>query len=184
MTRLSEPRYLVVGQVLRPHGVRGEVRVGIISDRPSRLKDYPHFYLASPACPELVQRYSVERARIHGKVLLLKLDGCDDRDAADRLRGTLVQIRFEEAVPLEEGEYYYHQLIGVEVKTEEGHSLGRIVEVLETKANDVYIVHGPCGEVLIPAIRDVVRELNLELGIIVVHPMKGMLAATPGAGSE
>ena len=184
MIRPPEPRYLVVGRVRRPHGVRGEVRVEIVSDRPTRLKDFSHYYLSSPKSPEVVRRYPVERARIHGKVLLLKLAGCDDRDAADRLRDELVQIPIDQAAPLEEGEYYYHQLIDIEVQTEEGQSLGRIVEVLETKANDVYIVHGAHGEVLIPAIRDVVRELNLELGTIVVRPLKGMLAATPGAESE
>ena len=182
VTRPPEPRYLMVGKVHRPHGVRGEVRVGIVSDHPTRLKDHAYFYLSSPESPEVVQRHQVEKARIHGKVLLLKLAGYDDRDRADELRGALVQIPVEKAAPLEEGEYYYHQLIGIEVETEEGQSLGRIVEVLETKANDVYIVHGPRGEVLIPAISDVVRELNVELGKIVVRPLRGML--TPARGSE
>lgn len=170
-----EPRYLAVGRVLRPHGVRGELRIEVLTDHPERLQQHAHFYLASPNSPETVRRYPVEKLRRSRKVLLLKLGGCDDRNAAEELRGQLVQILFEEAAPLEEGEYYHFQLIGVKVETESGEALGRIVEVLETKANDVYVVHGPRGEMLLPAVEDVVLELDLELKRMVVRLLPGML---------
>lgn len=175
VARTPEPRYLVVGRVLRPHGVRGEVRVEITTDRPERLEQHACFYLAHPGSPEVVRRYPVEKLRRH-KVLLLKLEGCDDRNSADELRGMLVQIPVEEAVPLEEGEYYHFQLIGMRVETESGEWLGRVAEVLETGANDVYVVRGPWGEVLLPAVEDVVRELDLESRLMVVHLLPGMLA--------
>jgi len=108
--------------------------------------------------------------------LLLKLGGCDDRNGADELRGMLVQIPLKEAAPLEEGEYYHFQLIGVRVETESGEWLGQVVEVLETGANDVYVVRGPWGEVLLPAVNDVILELDLELRRMVVHLLPGMLA--------
>jgi 16S rRNA processing protein RimM len=166
---------LVVGRVLRPHGIRGELRVEIITDYPERLSRHACFYLASSASPEAVQRYPVEKLRRHREVLLLKLAGCDDRNSADELRGMLVQIPIGEAIPLEEGEYYHFQLVGVRVETESGEWLGQVVEVLETGANDVYVVRGPWGEVLLPAVDDVVLELDLELKRMVVHLLPGML---------
>jgi len=170
----------VVGRVLRPHGIRGELRVEIFTDYPERLGQHACFYLASPDSPGAVQRYSVEKLRRHRGALLLKLGSCDDRNAADALRGRLVQIPIEAAVPLEEGEYYHFQLIGVRVETESGEWLGQVVEVLATGANDVYVVRGPWGEVLLPAVDDVVLELDLELRRMVVHLLPGMLAGDKG----
>lgn len=166
---------MALGRILRPHGVRGELRVEILTDYPERLGQHAYLYLASPDAPEAVQRYAVEKWRRHRRVLLLKLGGCDDRNSADELRGQLVQIPLEEAVPLEEGEYYHFQLIGVRVETENGEALGRIAEVLETRANDVYVVRGPRGEVLLPAVEDVILELDLRLRRMVVHLLPGML---------
>ena len=173
--RVPEPRYLVVGRVQRPHGVRGEVRVEILTGYPERLEQHTHFCLARPASPEAVRRYPVEQSRLHQNVLLLKLGGCDDRNTAEALRGMLVQIPAEEAVPLEDGEYYLFQLVGVQVETEDGEHLGRVSEVLETGANNVYVVQGPRGEVLLPAIEDVVLELDLESRRIVVRLIPGLL---------
>jgi len=173
--RIPEPRYLAVGRILRPHGIRGELRVGILTNYPERLGQYAYFYLASPDLPEIARRYPVEKLRRHKKVLLLKLGGCDDRNAAEELRGQLVQIPIEAAVPLEEGEYYYFQLIGVRVEAESGESLGQVVDVLETGANDVYVVRGPQGEVLLPAVKEVVLKLDLEAKQMVVNLLPGML---------
>jgi len=171
---LPEPRYLTVGRIVRPHGVRGEVYVQIVTGYPERLEQHASFYLAAPDTPEVVQRYPVETLRRHREAVLLKLRGCDDRDAAENLRGMLVQIPTGEAVPLEEGEYYHFQLIGVRVETESGEWLGQVAEVLETAAHDVYVVRGPQGELLLPAVEDVVRVLDLESRRMVVHLMPGL----------
>ncbi len=172
---VPEPRYLVVGRVLRPHGIRGELRVEVMTDYPERLDEHAFFYLARPDSPESVRRYPLEKLRPHKGALLLKLGGCDDRNAAEALRGLLVQIPFQDAVPLEAGEYYHFQLIGVEVETEDGRELGRVTEVLQTGANDVYIVQGAGGELLIPAVESVILELDLESRRMVVHLLAGML---------
>jgi 16S rRNA processing protein RimM len=166
---------LSIGEVVRPHGVRGELRVRILTEYPERLHLHTHFYLADPDFTEKVYRYAVERIRLRRDVLLLKLEGCNSRTAAEALRGMLVQIPLEDAVPLEEGEYYLFQLLGVDVETEQGEWLGRVVEVLETGANDVYVVRGPRGEVLVPAISEVVRALDLVAKRMVIHLMPGLL---------
>jgi len=173
--RTPEPCYLTVGQVLRPHGIRGELRVRIVTDYPERLGQHTHFYLARPDSPEKARRYPVEKQRFNKKTLLLKLAGYDDRDSAGELRGMLVQIPIEEAVPLEVGEYYHFQLVGVQVETEDGEPLGQVVEVIDTGANDVYVVRGPRGELLLPALDDVILELDLEAKRMVVRPLPGML---------
>ncbi len=170
-----EPRYLLVGRVLRPHGVRGELRVAILTGYPDRLAQHSHFYLAHAKSPDVVRRYAVKGLRLHKKSLLIKLHGCDDRNAADELRGMLVQIPIEDAVPLEEGEYYLFQLVGVRVEAESGEWLGKIVQVIETGANEVYVVRGPRGEVLLPGVDDVVLELDIESRRMVVRLLPGLL---------
>jgi 16S rRNA processing protein RimM len=107
--------------------------------------------------------------------MLLRLRGVGDREAAEQLRDQLVQIPAEEASPLEEDEYYLHQVLGMEVETEEGEPLGEVVEVLSPPdANDVFIVHGLRGELLIPSIEEVILELDLEEGRMVVRPLPGL----------
>jgi 16S rRNA processing protein RimM len=147
----------------------------ILTDYPERIPQHRYLYLARPATPDDVAPYPLEAVRPHKGVLLIKLGGCDDRDAAERLRGMLVQIPFAEAVPLEEGEYYHFQLEGVDVETDSGEWLGRVAEVLEAGAHDVFLVRGPRGEVLLPSVEDVVLQLDLEAGKMIVHLLPGMV---------
>jgi 16S rRNA processing protein RimM len=170
-----EPSYVTVGRVRRPHGIRGEVRVEILTDYPERVVQHDYLYLAHPQSPDDVERYTLESVRPHKGILLIKLVECDDRNAAETFRGMLVQIPLEDAVPLEEGEYYYFQLIGMDVETETGEWLGRVADVIETGAHDVYVVRGPRGEVLLPGIEDVILELDIETREMVVHLLPGML---------
>ncbi|MBN1953504.1 MAG: 16S rRNA processing protein RimM [Anaerolineae bacterium] len=168
--RPTEPRFLAVGRVSRPHGIRGELRMEILTDFPERLSRHPLLYLGPQNQP-----YPLEGVRFHKTAALIKLAGCDDRTAAEKLRGQLVQIPAAVAVPLEEGEYYHFQVVGLEVFSSEGEKLGRVVDLLETGANDVYVVHGPRGELLIPAIEAVVQELDLQARRMVVVLMAGLI---------
>ncbi len=142
----------------------------ILTGYPERLPLHRVVYLGPQAQP-----YPVESVRLHQGAALIKLAGCDTRNAAETLRGLLVQIPLEDAIPLEEGEYYYFQVVGVEVFTDEGELLGQVVEVMETGANDVYVVQGKRGEVLIPAVEDVVRELDLTARRMVIALLPGLL---------
>lgn len=151
------------------------MRVEILTDFPERVGQHEHLYLARPQSPDDVDRYRLESTRPHKGVLLIKLEGVEDRDDAEELRGMLVQVPVEEAVPLEEGEYYHFQLIGVDVETETGEWLGRVADVIATGAADVIVVRGPRGEVLLPAIEDVILELDTEEREMTVHLLPGML---------
>lgn len=167
--RAPEPRYLVVGRVLRPHGVRGELRVEVLTDFPEHLAQHSCLYLGPDAVP-----YPLKQVRVHKGAFLLKLEGCDDRDSAEELRGLLVQIPAEEAVELEEGEYYHHQLVGLDVEASNGEWLGTLVEILDLGVHDVYVVMGPQGEFLLPAFDDVVLEVDLDGGRMVVEVPRGL----------
>ena len=172
-----DPEYLVIGKVVRPHGLRGEVRVRIMSGYPDRFKYLESVSLTrDPAGPEHPQIFEVERARLHQDFAILKLLDIEDREQADRLRKQFVVISLEDAVPLEEDEYYYYQLIGLEMVTVDGRSLGTVANILETGANEVYIVESPQhGEILIPAIESVVQEIDLASGRIIISPIPGLL---------
>ena len=162
---------MAVGRVTKPHGVNGEVRVELLTDVPERFEWLDTIYLGETN-PLPV---GIESVRYHQGGVLLKLAGYPTRTEAETLRGVVLQVPESEAVPLAEGEYFLYQLVGIQVFTEEGAPVGRLREVLETGANNVFVIDGPQGQHLIPDIPDVVREIDLEAGRLVIHPMPGLL---------
>ena len=166
----SGPQFLVVGRVTRPHGVRGELRVEIHTDYPERFAVHDTLYLG----PSLVP-YKLKSHRFHHDVVLLTLEGIVDRAQAEPLRNQWMWIPIEDAVPLEEGEFYAYQAIGLRVVTDEGVELGHIVEIIETGANDVYLVQGVQGEVLLPDIPDVIVGVDIPAAEMTVHLLEGLI---------
>jgi 16S rRNA processing protein RimM len=164
-----EPNYLAIGRVVRPFGLRGELRVRLMTDYPEQLGRLRTVYLG----PE-TQPWQVEAVRLHQEAALFKLVGCDDRTAAEMLRGALVQIARKDAVPLEDDEYYEHQIIGLNVVEEDGTPLGKLTEIITTGANDVFVIIGPGGELLLPAIESVILDIDLDNGQMVVHVLDGL----------
>jgi 16S rRNA processing protein RimM len=170
----SEPRYLTIGRITRPHGVRGEVRVEPRTDLPERFAWLERVYIRDGDPVAM----TVERARLHQGIVILKLDGCDSRDDAEALRGQWVLVPTEEAIPLEEGELFLYQLVDMDVVTADGEPLGTVEEVLQTGANDVLVIRTqdePSRQVLVPDIPDVVLEVDLEAGRIVVQLPPGLV---------
>jgi 16S rRNA processing protein RimM len=167
-----EPRFLALGRILRPHGVRGEVVVEVMTDFPERFEALETVYLgdAQQATPHRLR----SRRQFHRQVLLA-FEGYPDRTSVEGLREMLVQVPLAEATPLPEDSYYPHQLVGLDVVTTDGQDLGRISDVLFVPANDVYVVNGPRGEVLLPAIHQVIKRVDLAAGRIVVELMPGLL---------
>ncbi len=167
----TEPSFLTIGKITKPHGVRGEVRVLPLTDTPERFTWLEHVYLGHDD-PKLV---AVESVRRHKNSILLKLVGYENRTEAEALRGQFLQVTEAEAIPLEEGEYYLFQLEGLLVVTDDGERLGRVVEVIETGANNVFRVSGNRGDVLLPDIDDVVLDINFDDGRMTVHCLPGLL---------
>ncbi|MBI3240693.1 MAG: 16S rRNA processing protein RimM [Chloroflexi bacterium] len=163
----AQPRFLAVGKVLRPHGVRGELLLEVHTDSPTHLAEVETVYVGETHTP-----LRLEKSRLHRSQLLIKVGGYDDRATAESLRGEIIFVAITDAAPLKPGEYYHHQIIGLKVVTDEGEALGMVTEILETGANDVYVVNGPDGELLLPAIKSVI--LKIESGQIMVHLMEGL----------
>lgn len=163
------PEYLSVGEIVAPFGLRGELKVLLDTDFPELVLAATHLYIGDPPI-----RYAVEWAQQVRGMVRLKLVGCDSREAAEALRGQLVQVLAEEAPSPGEGEYYYHQLIGLEVWSEEGEYLGHVVEVFPTGSNEVLVVRGETGEILLPAIEEVVRAVDLLARRLWVHLLEGL----------
>lgn len=167
----AEPRFLAVGRISRPHGVRGEVRVELLTDTPERFEWLDAVYVGEVN----PRRVAIDTVRYHQGIVLLRLAGYPTRTEAEQLRGELLQIPEAEAVPLEEGEYYLFQLEGLDVYTVGGTLIGRLTQVMETGANNVFVVDGPTGQHLLPDIPDVIKEIDIEGGRIVIQPLPGLI---------
>lgn len=155
--------------------MKGEVQINSLTDFPTRFKPGTTFVLYPPL-PH-VRWLTIEDAKFRGDKINLKFKEINDRGDAEKLRGHLLEIPIEKAEPLPRGSYWFHQIIGLEVVTTKGKSLGRVVEILRTGANDVYVVR-PLGrgkEILIPAIKEVVEEIDLRTGRIMIKVIPGLM---------
>ena len=163
------PQLLAVGTVVRPHGLRGELLINSLTDFPEHLSSVETVYLGDQAEPHPLARVRTQRGKF-----IIQLGDCTDRDMAEKYRGQVVQIKAEAAAPLPPGMYYQHQVIGLAAYTEEGEHLGELVEVLETGANDVYVIRGEQGELLLPVIPSVIRGTDLAERRLTVHLLDGL----------
>jgi len=174
--------YLAIGRIIAPHGIRGEVKVEVLTDFPERFKPGTHVFLGAGTEDPEARPAKIVAARPHKGGFLVKLDIVPDRNAAELVRNRYLLIPAADAMPLGEHENYLHDLIGLQVETTDGQQLGELREVLFTNANDVYVVRGPAGEVLLPALRDVVLQVDLSTRRMVVALPEGLLdAAEPEA---
>ncbi len=160
-----------MGQVVASHGVRGEIKVTILTEEPGRFARLTRVYLGDVASPT---PYALEGWRLHKGHVLLRLAGVRDRNTAETLRGQWVLVPAAEALPLEPDEFYICQLVGLEAWTTAGARLGRVADVLSAGGNDVLVIEGTSGELLIPFTTTLVPEVDLEVGRIVVEPLEGL----------
>ncbi len=167
-------RFLVVGRILGAVGVNGEMRVRLLTDFPERFRQLRTVHLG-----ERLHPYPVLAARVENDTAVLKLAGVDDAAAAQALRGQDLHVPIEEAAPLEPDQYYWHQIVGLPVWTDDGRFLGRIREVLRTGSNDVYVVGSGGREVLLPAIEEVIRQVDLTHQKMIVHLLPGLVDERP-----
>jgi 16S rRNA processing protein RimM len=160
---------VAIARVLTAHGVRGELKCAVLTDFPRRFAATRRVFLGPQHTP-----FAVQRARVQGRQVLLKLEGIDTRAEAERWRNALVEVPRAERVKLPRGHYHWDEVIGLEVYDEAGTRLGRVRDILQTGANDVYVVDTASGELLIPAIKDVVKRIDPTKGEMVVRLLEGM----------
>jgi 16S rRNA processing protein RimM len=169
--------FFVVAEVLAPHGLRGELKCRVVTDFPERFARGARFLLQRGAEPP--RPVVLRGARPIGQHLLLRFDQLPDRTAAEAWRGADVLVPADQAVELPPGQFFWRDLIGLRLEDRDGTHLGRVDEVLRTGANDVYVAHGPLGEVLVPATKEVVKEIDPARGRIVIEPLPGLLPDQP-----
>ncbi|WP_158509597.1 ribosome maturation factor RimM [Limnochorda pilosa] len=174
-----------MGRVLGPWGVAGWVRVEPLTDRPERFLRLEQVRFR-PAAGRPLRSVRVRDVQVQGIQVRLAFSGVETREEALELANGLLQVPAAEAEPLPEGRYYRFQLLGLEVWTvPEGRRLGRVVEVLETGANDVLVVQREeGGEVLLPALRQVVRRVDLDAGRLEAELLPGLEEATGRADAR
>lgn len=165
---------VIIGKILAPFGVHGEVKVLPYSDHLERCYLLKRVKLEGA---DVCEFKDVRKASIHKNMWLLQFADCNTRNEASRLKNTLVKIHRSERLPLPEGSYYFDQIIGLEVYTVEGFYLGKVRDVLQPGGNDVYQVKNELdkSEVLIPALEKVVKEVNLGKNKIIIKPLPGLL---------
>lgn len=162
-----------VGAIASVHGIRGEVKVFPTTDQPEKFKKLKTVLLRTAKGEREVH---LQSARFFKNMVIVKFEGIESPEEAQKYRGATLWIAREQAVPLKKNEYYQADLIGLSVVTEDGKELGTLTDVLETGANDVYeITLRDKSKVLFPAIRDCVKDVDLEAGRMTVHVMEGLL---------
>jgi 16S rRNA processing protein RimM len=168
----GEPEFLVIGKLGRPHGIHGEILMVVYTDFPERIQPGVTFYVG----PRF-QAMKLLKHRPHTRGLLVKFESYHVREEAAELRNQLVHVRTSDRPPLEQGEYYHHQLLGLEVVEENDQPLGTLSSIIETGANEVYVVRDQKGaEILVPAIDSVILDIDLDRKQIRIHLLPGLLS--------
>ena len=162
----DEPRsgFTAVGRALRPHALHGELRVQPFAADAPNLQAGRNVFIGG-------RRQRVLRARPDRGAWILQLDGIADRNGAEAARGMLLEAPDADIQRDDDESFFLHEIIGLRVVTDGGIELGTVVEVLQSGAADVYVIRGERGEVLIPAIGDVVRKIDLPVGVMTITPM-------------
>lgn len=171
---MSYPEWkLTIGEIVAPFSRFGEVKVRIETDTPERFLTLKQVCIRAGAGRATLME--IETVRFHKGQALVKLRGVSSIDEAEQLRGSLLQVRQEDAVALSEDEFFVHDLVGCEVVTEAGQLLGSVTQVLQGRANDVYVVGQGKSEILLPAVKQVIRSVHIPTKKIVVSLLPGLL---------
>lgn len=163
-----------IGRITAPQGVRGAVRLQPLTDFPERFFTMDRITLVGPRGDELTVgiKNCSELAR---GLLVLTLEGIEDRDAAEGLRGYLAKVNADERMPLSEGQYWVDDLIGLNVFDLQGKELGRVVDVTDMGAGDLFEVETPRGRAYVPFVDQFVKKIDLQEHRLVIEPLEGLL---------
>jgi 16S rRNA processing protein RimM len=168
---VGEPAFLLVGVLRRPHGVKGEVLMAVMTDFPERLKPGTTLFMGGEHTP-----VTIASVRQHTKGLIVAFEEFSSRNDLEHLRNQDLFVRADDRPPLPEGEYYLHQLIGLQAVSEDGTLLGVVSEWIETGANGVFVIKpADGGEILIPDIDDVIVGIDLTSEQMTVRLIPGLL---------
>ena len=165
-----------IGQITGAHGIKGDVKVYPVTSDPERFFSMKTVLLAREGEEETATKeYTITKASHFKNMILMHFKGVEDRNAAEPLAGISLWVTRDNALPLEEDEYYFKDLLGLSVVDEEGEDCGTVVDILETGSNDVLVVEDPSGkEILLPMIEECVLDIDLDEEKITIHWMEGL----------
>lgn len=164
---------LEIGQIINTFGIKGEVKVFPLTDDIKRFDDLETVYVKNKKESQL---YNIESIKYHKNFVLIKFKGINTVEQAEILRNSYLEVDREQAIPLNEGEYFIADLIGLEVYSDEGKLIGKVDDIYNTGANDIYVVKDDLGkQTLLPGIKDVIKNVDLEKGQIIVHLIPGLI---------
>lgn len=167
-------KLVTVGRIVNSHGIRGELKVVPETDFPERFDKGNALIIVDSQNKQTP--VTVQTSRLHKNMFILQFDQFSNINDVEKFKGSLLKIEAKEQQPLEEGEYYYHEIIGCKVVTEEGQELGLVSEVLTPGANDVWVVSLPKGKhLLLPVIDDVILDVDIANKTIRIHLMEGLM---------
>lgn len=165
--------YLEIGQIVNTNGLKGTLKVKPLTDDITRFEDLETVYIQKGK--ELVE-FTIQEVKYSKNMVLLKLEGIDNIEEAEKYKNFYLKINREDAVELEEDSYFIVDIIGCEVYTESQELLGKVIDVFPTGSNDVYTVKNSEGkEILLPAIEDVIKDVDIENKKIIIHLMEGLI---------
>lgn len=171
----QKTNYLIIGKVLKPFGVKGELKLLPITDNLERFHSLESVYIRKGA---VFQKNGVETVRFLNKFVLLKLKNCDSRNIVEQLRGQYLYIDREHAAKIDTSSFYYHDLIGCTVITQKGDVIGTVFDIQNAGSSDVYFVRSQDKkqrEILLPAISDVIKKIDIRKKEIIIEVIEGLL---------
>lgn len=165
--------FLEIGQIVNTFGIKGMVKIKPFTDDITRFDDLKKVYVETNKVRKI---YEIEEVKYHKDMVLIKFKGIDKIEEAELLRNSYLKINRNDEPDLEEGTYYIVDLIGLDVYSDEGNLLGKIDDVFNNGSADIYVVKDELGkQLLLPAISDVVKEINFQESKMIVHILKGLI---------
>ena len=169
---MDPDNHLAIGKIVKAWGIKGKVKILSYAESPATFRQQTELVIHNQRDS---QRLSLESVDEHKKGILLKFKGRDRIEDVEDLIGLTLYVDKKNLPPPEEGEHYWHELIGMTVETDSGQRLGKLTNIIPTGSNDVYVVRQGEREWLIPAIQDVIREIKVEEQLMIISPMEGIL---------
>lgn len=167
-------KFIIVGRVGRPHGIRGQVRINLLTDWPDRFQAGRSLYLEGD---EVKGRWvTLEDVSFSGHVALVKLKGVNSRTDAEEIKNYDVMILADDRPKLEKDQYYVADLIGLQVQTKAGEYAGEIIDVLQNTAQDIYVIQNAGREYMVPAVKQFIKRVDISKGVVIIDPVEGLIS--------
>lgn len=166
-------KYLEIGQIVNTFGIKGMVKVKPFTDNIERFNNLEKIYIKNKSGQT---EYKIQEIKYHKNMVLIKFEGIENPEQADLLRNSYLIVDRETEEPLEPGRYYIVDMIGLDVFTDDNEYLGKLEDIYNTGSNDIYVVKNELGkQVLLPAIKDVIKNIDMDNKKVIVHLIPGLV---------